>query len=611
MHQTFNRIFIILFWSFCLFNAALIMYGVNKGMDFTDEGFTLLSFLPDQEQGLNLLPVYSVISRLFSSLSPDIIFYRILRFILLISGTLVFTLGFSAWLNRNLSGFPAITLPMLFPINAILILGSYSVFYSSLSYNSLTLFIILCLSGLFFKLISGSDGNRKQTSFLLIASGFLSYILLLIKFPTALLWTFFLLLIAGYCFTTKKLQLKSLLLYMLLFITGVTLAAGLIGVCTISPVTLVRNYISSAALLPDHDLARLATIYLDDLNKNFIKPVISQKILLAGTILLWIFFRFQKLFLFKIVFLAEILWLAVSTVKNDYFKAGASHLYTASSIYIQAVTLILLLVVFVLADRKSRINIFSCTADLERYSAGCVLLLVIPFMCSAGTNNPLSIHITQFLFSWSVLIFISARMLFSKLNLKSLIPLLFMLMICVNLTFQLWHGYIHSPFRIDLPLTRQQYQATHIQRSASLKFDYETSCFLDSLGQLLKHNNRFQQGQSILSLNSLPGLVYLMGGISPAAPWFFDSGYPNHDEVNCNLLSRSQYPVFKNTIILKRTNEPVSPHFIECLNQKGISYPAGYTMNDSLKLPHRNEWMLICFPVNRQVNPDRSTDYID
>lgn len=87
MQQAINSVLAVIIWGLFVFMMAILVWGMDKGFDFSDEGFSMLSLTKGQEQGIEIRPFFVLFQKLFSVFSPGVVFYRLLRLILLLTGT--------------------------------------------------------------------------------------------------------------------------------------------------------------------------------------------------------------------------------------------------------------------------------------------------------------------------------------------------------------------------------------------------------------------------------------------------------------------------------------------------------------------------------------------
>jgi hypothetical protein len=87
MQQAINSVLAVIIWGLFVFMMAILVWGMDKGFDFSDEGFSMLSLTNGQEQGMEIRPFFVLFQKLFLVFSPGVVFYRLLRLIFLLTGT--------------------------------------------------------------------------------------------------------------------------------------------------------------------------------------------------------------------------------------------------------------------------------------------------------------------------------------------------------------------------------------------------------------------------------------------------------------------------------------------------------------------------------------------
>ena len=81
--------------------TATVLWGLNKGFDFTDEGLYILT-LTEPSQSLPYFKYGVILKGLFGWLKPGIVFYRSLRLVLTLVLGLLLGNSFIAWaLGKN------------------------------------------------------------------------------------------------------------------------------------------------------------------------------------------------------------------------------------------------------------------------------------------------------------------------------------------------------------------------------------------------------------------------------------------------------------------------------------------------------------------------------
>lgn len=596
MQQAINSVSAVIIWVLFIFMMVILVWGMNKGFDFSDEGFSLLSLTNGQEQGMEIMPVYMILQKLFSVFNPGVIFYRLMRLILFLTGTAVFVTGLISLLHKILHGIDWPVYGITYPVAVLCGLINYSIFYQSLSYNSLTFILMLIAAGMLFKSLSVSTSVtiRKKRLFLL-ATGISCGILLLIKLSSGILFSAVSLLIPLTSIPEKE-KLKSIFETVFVFISGFIISLLLLYVAGSSPTEFAANFRDASYILPGHQFSQLLEVYRDDLQKNFLEVVLFHKVFLLIPVLLWLMFRFARAKMFVAAFAFCCLLLMIKFIHDDWYKSGMEGISTASLVYIllmwSFIVFILMEFLFFLLVKRDKPN----TSCLLRLWPVFLLLFFSPFAASAGTNNPFSIHVTQFLFFWMVIFLLIIEIISSKNIRYQIIRPMFALILLFMVCSQFLFGFIRSPYRLNQGLNHQTFKLAAGTRSGSLLLDETTCSFVNAIMSILKQHGYHDGNYHALSLYSYPGLVYLTGAISPGAAWYFDDGYYGNDKANCFMISKSKISELRRTVIFFDSNKPVSNEFSECLNIKGIIFPENYFCADSVIVPDSSGYLKIYLP---------------
>ena len=78
----------------------IIIWGLDKGLDITDESMTLLLYAHPEEYRSMASMDYLIVSRVTGWMHPTVIAYRWLALALTVLATLTFAYGFYRWLAR-------------------------------------------------------------------------------------------------------------------------------------------------------------------------------------------------------------------------------------------------------------------------------------------------------------------------------------------------------------------------------------------------------------------------------------------------------------------------------------------------------------------------------
>ena len=119
--------------------------------------------------------------------------------------------------------------------------------------------------------------------------------------------------------------------------------------------------------------------------------------------------------------------------------------------------------------------------------------------------------------------------------------------------------------------------------------DIETKTFLLELKQLLKVNN-FKKGYPIFGFH-IPGVIYLLDGISPGMPYYFNK--------KRDLMAFESFTLNNNPPIIMLTEEnPINDELLNTMKTKGINYPDDYLLKGEVYFPNTKSMLKVYFPNN-------------
>ncbi len=162
---------------------AIQFWGINRGFDYADEGFSLLMYdCPSRYPWLSSFAI--IIHKLPKFLANEICNYRLLNIIACLAGSIFFSIGISKWLSNILS-------IKYYDLICYCFMASLMGNYASLSccrviaYNSLTSFFIFSSVGCLFYGLA----NQKNTSLIaIVLSGLLAGLQFFVKAPSSLIY---------------------------------------------------------------------------------------------------------------------------------------------------------------------------------------------------------------------------------------------------------------------------------------------------------------------------------------------------------------------------------------------------------------------------------------
>jgi hypothetical protein len=155
-----------------------------------------------------------------------------------------------------------------------------------------------------------------------------------------------------------------------------------------------------------------------------------------------------------------------------------------------------------------------------------LLLLLMPLVSMVGTGTSLAVSASAYLVPWFGIL----GLLLLKHFTRSLGPAIVLLGVMIISAFTYFH--FTQPFRLNATIGQQQVPLTG--PNEQIKVDGTLATFVTSAKAVLQQEG-ISEGYPIVAMHNLPGLVYLVGGYSPATPWYFDAEWLNDPEYNLKL----------------------------------------------------------------------------
>lgn len=466
----------------CLYVFSITIWGINKGFDFTDEGYAILGLQNTQIVNPGLSNFHLIVKTLFFWINPTLVNIRLLRLFLAISSSLVFFHGLSTFFKNTIN--KKLLISFILIGNII----PFSFGPVCLSYNSLGAYLLLFFLGLFLKDISEM---HKKNIILKLVSGLILSVFFFVRLPNVIVILFIFFLFAVFNFKNKN----------LLFATIIYLSGFIFG-------SLFFFY------LFENPINFMDRILLDISNLNNLGGVHSANSLFSGVLILVI--QLSKFFLISgCIFLAYFL-LKINVIKKPFNQKILLQLFKVffflywirhfSETYRDSSSVIVLVIG----------SIIYCTYKLflsnhkVNYKSNDIFIFIIlfftPFFSAFGTGNTLIYNSIYLLPCWSAFL-VCFNSLFN-IELKRFFLSLFLFSSCYFFYFH----YVAHPYR-QLPLTVQNKKVLN----KGIFLDDHTSTNIKKLKQKLL-NIGFKEGDPIIAIYKLPGLIYLLDAISPLTP---------------------------------------------------------------------------------------------
>ncbi len=442
-----------------------------------------------------------------------------------------------------------------------------SVFPPSLSYNGLTYFFIFSSFGLLF-LSAGLDTRRARFSNCLAAgAGFLCGFELSIRFAVCILCAFLGVLWLALNAEKRRFMryyvlgmICAPLLFMCLFQTPTQVQSQIAEIAryasmttTHSPGSLLQSYVmnfvnTASTICQNFGFQLLLPILAAILNAFFLAKLNS-----AGRILL------------SLVFAMACLIPACFLPNLSEWVAFQSYVYVYTALF----SCLSVFLVFGLA--RSGLNIKNVRINALAASS-LILLLVLPFVCSTSTCNPILLQASTCLAPIFLAISALSLRVFPEFcasshrfvligGLSALVAAMFV------------QGYMFHPYLLYSSLVDQKYECADLINMKGIKLSKESRDFLMSVSALLKKGG-FRPGDPVISLYDTPGVIYAVGGTAPATGWLMSlAAFKGFRPMWFRDISAT---VSDRLFVVASWN--VSSETKNCLKAAGIDFPNGFEL---------------------------------
>lgn len=519
--------------------TCVLIWGLNKGFDITDEGFYLLGFQENQELGISVIKFHHLIKPLFWWLDLNILNLRVMRLALLIFSAFLLTLTIKRVVKKKID--------LLFTFSLLLLsaLLTFTFGPKSLSYNSLSSsFIIFSFC---FGLIALNTEHIKYKYVLTLLSGLFLAFCFFIKPSAAFIYAFFYSLFIIYEIIYHK--QKNWIPFVLFIAAGWIAGNCLYFIIVESPLKFYHSFVASYA----HITSLNDGHGIKDFNKGIFQ-LFDEIFSIAGFLcFLLIAHFFTPRYLSKKYLIICNSFLGVILLLYYYNNLVVSNNNAAPFLLISLGGLLYFLFQVITTNKK-----FEGSYSLV------FMLFMLPFIGAFGTNNALISNAMYMIILWAALMIYLVYSGDLPFYIKR--GLLYTFLITSTVVF--YNYYLKFPYRIN-SLDKQV--VLHAKSNIYLQEDLSKS--IVSIEKILRSNN-FKDGDPIIGMYKIPGLIYLLGGTSPGdhqSIWdhkFLDFYLHN--------LKLSTQDYSKSFILIKNS---VTSAQIKKLNEAGINFP-----NEFIKL---------------------------
>ena len=500
-----NRIFQAFFVLILLLAIIMFAFILNKGFDFTDEGWYLMTtFYPHNYKFQINLSDFNFYTHQLLKISQSVIFLRIVSLSLCFFSILFMVVASIYWVSSlkcyNNIKFKSIFIP-LFSISLIFGLLQYQI-PMTLNYNAMVAFLTYLVVGIIF-LISTNYHRLYFRNIIFIVLGFIIGNLFFIKFTTSIL---LLILVLG-CFYFKLVKLKRLSNYVCLML-GLFLAIVLFFNVLQSPLEFkksISDWLTLSQIVPASHGPILLWYYLKSLIKLLIACAVGYLVLLCTNFLIYTFAGATFKQHHDILLISSMYSLLFLYFMEHFINYDSQALLMSIP---RIVVIFFLTNMFIIFKYRDKLKIL-LGENLKPIIMVCTLLFMIPFVISFGTVNDLVTFNTLHFAPWAICMFIVIATLSICLN-KPKFLMYNMVFMSVIMFITLVSVIIFTPYR----LFGNYFQENVLTKigNDTMYVDKATANFIHDLNSVFR-NCGFRVNDYVVPVYDYTGMVFAVGGL--------------------------------------------------------------------------------------------------
>ena len=562
--------------------VALLAWSLPRGFDITDEGFYVLNYRYPAEYEASFTDFHLVITRVFGLADASLLTYRVAALAAALFGAGLFGASLAAWLRGVLPPGPRrwLTKPAL--VVAVVLLGellAMSMMPRSISYNGLNTMLLLVVGA------AGLTALRRAAPGWLVPAGVAIGLDVFVKVSTAGLLLFSLLLLLAWCW--RRAGLPHLLRALALLALGLALGLGLYFLRAQAPAVWWLNFSQEMTMLRGQGYGT------GDLLVKYVKSATDTlrvlawplgPVLLAVAGLAWWWprrgmpARWQGL-LAGAVLAATAGWLGLQALRRLWYSV--SYLNQLETLPVLLGLLLIVAIVVALeayapgADGDAKQPVAALPAD-QLLPVG-IWLLLLPLLAAAGTYNDLRLNLVIDAAPWFGLAVLLLALPRPRRLPGWVVPVLLLLPVGYAAEQVVW-GTLRVPYLLTGPMTAQTEPLHAAGLRGELRLDPQSVSLINQLEKVLAQAG-FRPGDPLLAYYDMPGLVYLCGGVSPGATWYFRG----IDARNCHALNMTQQSLSRACIMV---NDTLAPEMQQCMREHGLPFPEGYRLVGEVANPY-------------------------
>lgn len=550
-------------WGFSLVCAVTLVglatWGLDRGLDMTDEGYYLLAYQPRQPPtwGLSRFDVFE--KALLGWMAPTAINLRAIHLGLVLVSSLVLAAGLAHFLGGSRSSIRRTA--MWLPFIVVAQMAAYAFGPPALSYNHITVFLLMISLGATLAYLAKESDQRLL---LAVFSGLPLGVCLFIKGSssvTAFAFTLVAVTLAGRTSTRLGWARGAAALAV-----GYLLGVGFYFLVVESPGTwwsaFSRDLGGPSAVGPSP--ASLLHSYADTAYELAKWLLEAGLFLLAGVLVHRQRDRIGSL-------LRTTIWLTLAAAAAFWvFWRLPPREVLLPLAYLVAIEVVLAVAI---ATHESLHGVWH--RHSTRFWLACMLTVAIPICGAVGTNNNIMLQSTFLLGSWAAALVLTTSLVSSRLRPWTIA---FVIVIIGGLsTAKFVDDYVIHPYRLVGGLADQTTSIAIAGPLSHIHVDPETAHFFDQLAVVRREYNT--TGQPMVGMYRIPGVILALGGYAPGFPYII----PEIKAFACRELERLR-PIDPILLIIRHSTEGPP---LGCLAASGIQL-ARYRQVASIYDPYQS-----------------------
>lgn len=581
--------------------VGIIIWGMNKGFDLSDEGLHMHLLTYPTEGGKR-----GGYQWFFSWMHLSILGAKTLRLLLMLLSAGVFSWGMWCWMSANDYFKDKTNVYNLLTLFAFIGIGTFVNFAQqprTLSYNTLTLVCMQLIAGLFLYANALYKQRRALWQLAVVALSILPilYVLYEAKFTSAISMVLLLVFVQVLWLFSERPSFKGLLVWLIAGFASLVFVVMLY--CFLkktSPFELYNNLYyelwqhyndyaqGKSPAKARHNIIYVLISYYNSSYKAIKATIFDNAVIVVLFAMVFGLHRFLKntlafpknnyVYYITPLFLLAILGLYSSEIVSEKWHINGDK-FNRSAFNLYLFTLGCLLASCLALVNAQAIRQFFSSHSRREIILVCFMLFMIPIGGAAGTNNPLPLQCTQQIYAWFAIFFLLTYYL-TKQTEFVLPQRIWVIVISLFAFSQIYYGYVYNTFRINGSLFDQKYEIKNLPRAEGMLFDTRTKTMVQKINNLLHERTNFTEGDPIVALTYSPGLVYLLGGISPYSPYYKNES--SYADRNCNNIVRASLPNIENTIVMDFNDRRIKPDLINCFLMQGIDLASDYVQIGSV-----------------------------